>query len=259
MSAKRKLPSSLLKHVDGYRWRRIEIGESGADVYRLTAKGRPPLFLKHVADNTVLGLREEAERLHWLADHASAPHVVGTAYNGGQEWLLMTALAGVNAEAAHTSPAAKVKIIGEALRALHAIDANDCPFDESLDIKISRAADNVRHGRVEESHFDARNIGRKATDLFSEMLSKRPAREDLVVTHGDACFANFMIDADTFSGFVDCARVGRADRYQDLALACRSIEGDLGVQWIAPFLCHYGLDRADPDRLAFYRLLDEFS
>lgn len=259
MSGKRDLPQALHEFVDGYRWRRITIGESGADAYRLTAKGRPALFLKHIRDNADLSLQDEAARLRWLAGRVRVPTVLAMAAEGKQEWLLMTALGGANAEASSTPAATKVRLIAGALRALHDVDAGTCPFDETLDIKIARAADNVRHGRVEEAHFDEDNLGRHAADLLAEMLSKRPTFEDLVVTHGDACLPNFMLDADEFAGFVDCARIGRADRYQDVALACRSIEGDLGARWVEPFLHHYGLDTVDRDRLAFYRLLDEFS
>ena len=259
MNTKRRLPHSLLRLVDGYRWRRIEIGESGAEVYRLTARGRPALILKHSRDNPDLSLRDEAARLRWLADRVRVPRVLTEIADGVQEWLLMTALAGANAETAGVPAAVKVRIIAEALRELHDIDVSDCPFDERLDTKIARAAENVRQGRVEEAHFDEKNLGRSAADLFSEMLSKRPTDEDLVVTHGDACFPNFMLEGGDFTGFVDCARAGVADRYQDLALACRSIEDDLGPRWVAPFLKHYGLGSADKGRLEFYRLLDEFS
>ena len=67
-----------------------------------------------------------------------------------------------------------------------------------------------------------------------------------------------MFDGTAFTGFVDCARVGCADRYQDIALVCRSIEYDLGQEWVAPFLRTYGLPHVDDERLKFYRLLDEF-
>lgn len=259
MSARRKLPHTLLRLVDGYRWRRIEIGESGADVYRLTAKQRPPLVLKHVHGNAAFSLRDEAARLRWLADRVLVPTVLAETAEGDQEWLLMTALAGTNAAAARAPASVKVQTIAGALRSLHALDASACPFNETLDTKIARAADNIRLGLVEEAHFDEMNLGRSAVDLLSEMLSRRPLFEDLVVTHGDACLPNFMLNGKHFSGFVDCIRAGRADRYQDLALACRSVEDDLGAQWVAPFLQHYGLHPVDSERLAFYRLLDEFS
>ena len=88
------------------------------------------------------------------------------------------------------------------------------------------------------------------------MLATRPGVEDAVVTHGDACLPNLMLHGDAFAGFVDCGRLGVADRHQDLALACRSIRHNLGEPCVEPFFAAYGL-APDPARLAFYDLLDE--
>lgn len=252
------LPRTLRPFVEGYRWRRLELGESGADLYRLTARDRPPLFLKYASGRSGLDLSDEAARLRWLQGRTKVPAVIAIATKAGQQWLLMTALPGCNAEQASMPASAKVRAIAEALKELHALDPADCPFREGLDEKIARAGQNVRRKLVAEEHFDPGNAGRSAEDLYTELLATRPQIEDVVVTHGDATFANFMLDGRDFSGFVDCARTGLADRYQDLALASRSIEYDLGRRWIAPFLAHYGLAEIDPDRLAFYRLLDEF-
>jgi aminoglycoside 3'-phosphotransferase-2 len=180
------------------------------------------------------------------------------AAEGGAQWLVMTALPGVNALQSTLAPRAKVGLVAQALSALHARRVKTCPFDESLDHKIARARENVAAGLVNESAFDDANIGRSAASLLRTLLRTRPSTEDRVVTHGDACLPNFMIDDGAFAGFVDCARVGMADRYQDLALACRSIEYNLGEEWIGPFLHAYGLQQVDRRRLAFYRLLDEF-
>lgn len=255
---KRKVPSALRPLVEGYRWQRITIGESGADAYRLVRKGHPSLFLKRSRANAHVSLRDEAVRLRWLNGKFLVPIVLDMVAADEDEWLLMTALTGTNAAETSAPPHVVVRVLANALRELHVIAVETCPFDENLERKIERAAENVAAGLVEESHFDEHNLGRSAENLFAEMLSKRPNFEELVVTHGDACFPNFMLDGDRFSGFVDCARVGRADRYQDLALACRSIEYDLGEEWIEPFLMRYGVSHIDADRLAFYRLLDEF-
>ena len=254
-----EVPQALHETVRGYRWRKITIGESGADTYRLTAPRRPSLILKYASGCPHNNLQDEASRMAWLAQRAPAPTVLAVAADGDKEWLLMTALPGVDALRCSLPPQAKIRLVADALSALHAIRADECPFDESLDRKIARAQDAVAKGLVDESQFDERNAGRSAASLFEDLLQSRPSDADRVVTHGDACFPNFMLDGRSFAGFVDCARVGRADRFQDLALACRSIEYDLGEEWVASFLRAYGLPQADHERLAFYRLLDEFS
>lgn len=49
-----------------------------------------------------------------------------------------------------------------------------------------------------------------------------------------------------------------ADRYRDPAQASRDIEADPASEWAAPFFMRYGIDHPDPERIAFYRLLDEY-
>ena len=252
------VPRALREAVQGYRWRKITIGESGAETYKLTAPQLPPLILKCATGGQGIDLQDEARRVAWFGRWAPAPQVQAVGAEGGAQWLVMTALPGVNALQSTLAPRGKVGLVAEALAALHARRVKACPFGESLDHKIARARENVAAGLVDESAFDDANTGRSAASLLRTLLRARPSTEDRVVTHGDACLPNFMIDGGAFAGFVDCARAGVADRYQDLALACRSIEYNLGEEWIGEFLRAYGLQRVDRKRLAFYRLLDEF-
>lgn len=253
------VPRALRATLRGYRWRKITIGESGADTYRLTAPRCRPLILKYVRSCPFVDLQDEARRLTWFGRWAPAPAVLAVAVEGDRQWLVMRAVPGVDASQCTLPSRTKVELIAKALATLHAKRVKICPFDESLDRKIAQARENVAKGLVDEAQFDERNAGRSAASLFRKMLRARPTDAEVrVVTHGDACLPNVMLDRGGFAGFVDCARAGLADRYQDLALACRSIEYDLGEEWVAPFLCAYGLRNVDHRRLAFYRLLDEF-
>jgi aminoglycoside 3'-phosphotransferase-2 len=95
-------------------------------------------------------------------------------------------------------------------------------------------------------------------ELLDSLYREHPGSEDIVVTHGDPCLPNVIFDNGSFSGFVDCGRCGRADRYQDLALAHRSIESNFGIRLAESFLRAYGLEPVDTMKLSYYRLLDEF-
>ncbi|MDJ1158569.1 aminoglycoside 3'-phosphotransferase [Chelatococcus sp. SYSU_G07232] len=145
-----------------------------------------------------------------------------------------------------------------ASRSLHGLDPQGCPFDHRLDRRITLAGARLEAGVVDEDDLDDGRKGRTAAELYGELLAKRPLVETLVVMHGDAYLDNILAEGGRFSGFVDCARLGLADSCQDLALVRRSIGGELGEEWINPFLRRYGSTAADEERLSYDCLLDEF-
>lgn len=254
------LPAVIRAMVDGYAWDRDTLGHSDAGVFRLEAADKPRLFLKVDEADGFGELPAEVERLRWLGQQSiSCPEVLAFEVHSGRNWLLMSAMSGKDLVSADPLPAEKtITIMAEALRTLHALEIGSCPFDHRLDRRIANARARMEAGLVDEEDFDDERSGRSARDVFADLIALRPASEDLVVAHGDACLPNFMVDGDRFSGFIDCGRLGIADRCQDLALSCWSIRHNLGEEWIAPFLALYGGPDADPARLAYYRLLDEF-
>ncbi len=145
-----------------------------------------------------------------------------------------------------------------------------CPFDRGLAVTFAEARGAVAGGHVDAEDFDAERAGRSAESLLAELEAAAPRAlaaeaDDLVVCHGDPCLPNMLVDPDTLrpTGFVDLGRLGVADRHLDLALVTRSVRhpdlnqqfgvADLRALWSA-----YGRSADDEERLAFYRLLDEF-
>ncbi len=84
-----------------------------------------------------------------------------------------------------------------------------------------------------------------------------PTQEDLVVTHGDACLPNFIMNGEWLEGIIDVGRAGIADRHADLALAWRSLKSNLNETYAEQFLELYGLGQIDRTKLEYYCMLDE--
>nr|WP_315846214.1 APH(3') family aminoglycoside O-phosphotransferase [uncultured Achromobacter sp.] len=233
------------------------IGESRADVFRVRRRGQPDLFLKSELAGAVDELPDEIARLRWLRQVGQpAPTVLDTADDGGRHWLLMTALDGCDLASAALPPGQVISLLATALRHLHRIPTVSCPFDHRLEPRIADAKRRVDAGLVDEADFDDERLGQSAGQVLAELLSTCPTVHDLVVTHGDACLPNFMVDGNRFTGFIDCGRLGVADRFQDLALTARSITRNVGEAWVAPFFREYGV-APDAQRIKFYCLLDE--
>jgi aminoglycoside 3'-phosphotransferase II len=243
------LPEALRDHVAGYELERTALGEA-AETYRLTARSRPTRYLKIAGD-----LEREHARLLWAAPRLPVPRVLGFAAEAGREYLLLDELPGTPIElATEASVAERVAHLARTMRSLHRTPIAGCPFDARVRERLVDAEANVRAGKVDESDFDPERLGRSATSILAELRAWPAFPEDLVVAHGDFTLANIFVDP---TGMLDLGRLGVADRYQDISLVLRDIEGDYGPEWREPFALAYGLEAIDASKLAFFRLLDE--
>lgn len=250
-----ELPDALRRVLPAARWEAVTDGASGARVWR-SARFVLKVQARQTAERP---LHAELMRLRWLAGRVPAPAVVGYEATPEREYLATTRLPGVplHHPDALVHPRRVTELLARALRELHALPARDCPFDASLAVTLRRARERVEAGQVDETDFDEERQGWTATQVMNELIRRRPAREDLVVTHGDACLPNLLLDGEYLSGFVDVGRLGLADRHADVALAWRSLTRNLGPEMAGHFLDIYGRALVDAGRLKYYALLDE--
>jgi aminoglycoside phosphotransferase len=259
-------PEVVARLLPRHACERVTTGESGAEVWRCAIEGSPPVYLKAAPISAGLELDQEASRLRWMKERdLPAPVVRDCGRIDSMEFLLLEEVPGLAASEPHWAsrlPDA-IAAIGVGLARVHRASIADCPFDQRIASQIDAARQRVAAGLVREDDFDEVRAGRTAVDLFEELLATAPADEDLVFTHGDFCLPNIILDRGAndevrIAGLVDCGRAGIADRYQDIALAVRSITYNFGDIWVAPFFESYGLPQPHEDKLRFYRLLDEF-
>ncbi len=253
------LPSSVAHKTIGYSWEKITIGESEASTFFLRGN-KNNLYLKVQPNNAVENLHHEKERLEWLQGKLPVPEVVLYDKDETNEYLLITAVTGVNAsdKSNGSNVSLMIKELSLGLRVIHAVNIDDCPFNHKLDMKIEQARERVRKQLVDEEDFDDLRRGQKAVNLFEKLISQMPSSEDLVFTHGDYCLPNIIIHEGKVNGFIDWGRAGIADRYQDIALAVRSITRNFGKEYTEVFLEEYGLAQIDRTKIEYYQLLDEF-
>ncbi|WP_394842917.1 aminoglycoside 3'-phosphotransferase [Pendulispora brunnea] len=260
-----------LPQYSRYTWIPVTIGKSGAQVYRLDDDTRRPrLYAKSASRSTqpdvAEGLTQEAARLTWLADQGiPAAEVVELRSDGDGTWLITRALPGRSA--AEIWPSAQPGAIAEAMadiaRRLHALPTAGCPFDQRLSRIILEAEQRAAAGLVDLEDLDDVRAGWTVEQLLRELHAARPQYEDVVVCHGDFCLPNVLVadDGATVTGLLDVGRLGLADRYADLALMSRSLASPMNEQYgdddVRRFFARYGADATD-ERIAFYRLLDEF-
>lgn len=254
------LPGDLLERLGPAAWHPIEIGQSGARTYRLEAEDGTSTYLKIRDAEGPETLREEAYRLAWLKDKLLVPELLDYRQLSDRDILWMSAMPGMHAAADCWKDRLPemVRALALGLRRIHALNIEDCPFDRRVAACVREAGRRLSEGQVDQDDFDDDREGCSAEELYAQLLATVPPDEDLVFTHGDYCLPNIVLDEDLNAGFIDWGRAGVADRYQDIALATRSLSSNFGPEWTDVFLAAYGLEKPDRAKLEFYRLLDEF-
>lgn len=256
------LPQEIARSLHGATLTQVTIGCSGSPVYRTHMAGRPPSYLKIASYPYFDEIADELHRLDWLRGRLRVPEVLAFAQDDDHSYLLLSEVPGTmacDASFAMVIPEL-VHLLASGLRQIHQLDIASCPFNMQLAQRIAQAGHRLRSGAVDVEDFDTSRRGIPVETLYEQLLRDRPAEEDLVFTHGDFCLPNVLIDRsrNRVSGFVDWSRAGVADRYQDLALAARSLAHNFGPGYEPLLWEAYGLERPDVAKVGYYQLLDEF-
>lgn len=248
------LPQAIKTIVDRATVIPISIGHSQDTVYRLEAEAT--YYLKIGAS-----LTDEAERLEWLEHRLPTPKLLHFEVANGQHYMLTSAVKGQMLMQVDLPIARCLELLAEGARMWHNLATHSCPFQWQIAQQIDSARAQLAHQRIDATEFDSQYYGKTVPELFTDLLNAIPdGAEDLVVTHGDFCLPNILVDraSEQITGFVDLGHVNVSDRHLDLVLASRSIAYNFGSKYIPYFYEHYGAE-IDPAKRHFYSILNEFA
>jgi aminoglycoside phosphotransferase len=249
-------PAAVLAVAAGRPVRLVWRNQLGGLTYDM-GTGDSRVFVKWAPAGSGLPLPREAERLTWARRFTLVPLVVGSGADDDGCWLVTAALAGGNAVETRwrADPQRAVVAIGHGLRRLHdALPVEDCPFEWSAAGRGAVSRRLAADGRHDPASWHSDHAGLTVPAALARVATPPPP-DRLVVCHGDACAPNTLLDdAGAWTGHVDLATLGVADRWADLAVATWSLGWNYGPGWDATLLDAYGI-APDPVRTAYYRLL----
>ncbi|HWJ63560.1 MAG TPA: phosphotransferase [Acidimicrobiales bacterium] len=261
------IPSGLVEVLGGAAATQVWVKRE-SEVWRVELPDGPA-FLKIV--DGLDPFADEVARLRWCTEHSPVvtPLLLADAMDSwGRGWFLTGEVAGTPAhdvDLAARDPDAVALAIAAGLRRFHdQADPASCPFAMGVDDLIASAEVRVGAGGVDPTTMrDEAYRHQTGGQLLDHLIATRPPEPaaDQVVTHGDPCQPNLLL-APTSGGFVlvglvDLGRLAVTDRFRDLAIAARSLDQNLGPDAAAAFLAAYGPEADDPDRLAWWTLVDD--
>lgn len=234
------------------------LGMGGALVFRLLDSAGGCRYLKLASGRGAQLLMQEMARTEWLSSHhMSVPRFLLKTCTQRVSAVLMTAVPGRHLTLDTDDLLGGVHTIGRGLARLHALPSANCPFDETPQTRLERAREAIEQNLLDASQFDDRNSGVTPSTLYRRLGGAIPARDDIVVVHGDATLSNMLIGLDGELGFIDCGHSGRSDRYVDLAVIEAELLAEFGRDAAECFNDAYGIRQWDDQKAAFFRDLYE--
>ena len=215
---------------------------------------------------------QEHTMMKWLQGKVPVPKVLCSTCENGINYLLMSKADGLMScsEKYMLQPDVLTSALAESLKVLWSTDISDCPCLSTIDPKLELAEARVKNGLVDPAKCDPRTFSeegegfRDPQDLLDWLKANKPD-EELVLSHGDFCLPNVFLKDGHLNCFIDLGRCGIGDKWNDIAILCRSLNsnfrGEYGGRVYDGYrdellFNHLGIT-PDDAKMRYYRLLDE--
>lgn len=249
------LTSKVTKFLENSKLEEIKIGCSNSQVIKVK-KDKAAYFLKIATKGM---LTSEYEKLKWLYGKLKVPKVVLYDISDDTEFLITEAIEGemLCSDEYEKNKDKSLKIIADAFNSIYSVNIDNCPFDVSIDYKLSLVEYNVRNNLIKIENIKKATL-EKYGDLENVLkyLKENKFESELCFSHGDTSLPNIFALNSSFSGFIDVGECGIADKWFDLAICEKSIKRNYGEEYIPKFYKELNIVR-DQEKIDYYLLMME--
>lgn len=261
----RYIPDKINEITGNQTYEKNNVGMSSSEVLIY------PKYVLKIQKQT-LETENESEMVTWLKNRIPVPEILLYYVENGTAYTLMTKIIGkmLCDEEYLNQPEKLIHLVADGLKMLWNVKIDDCPCNVSrLTERLKSARWNVENKMVDMDNTEPETFGENGFSDAMELLiwlEHNQPEEDLVLTHGDLCLPNLFVNQNRISGFIDLGKMGPADRWQDIAIALRSLEHNFAGNYnggkryfkFEPQMLLNELDmKINETKKRYYLLLDE--
>ena len=145
-----------------------------------------------------------------------------------------------------------LEILIELFNQIYSIDYKDCMIDETIDTKIKRIEEDIKNIEL-SSELKQKFITKE--NLIKYLKGNKP-KQIIGFTIGNIDFKNIIYENNDFKGIIDVSESGLSDIYYDLVYCEKSIEENLGKEYVQLFYDNIGIEK-DDIKSEYYKIIIE--
>ncbi len=217
------VPESIRKHISGKRYTVDGFGKSGSSIFIFDT-----MVLK-IMDSHKYDEESSVRIMRWLKGKVPAPRVIVFEKDEDHQYLLMSRVQGKMTcdEYFMEHPDELYKLLADALKMLWSVDITDCPKTRDIDDQLKEGRYRVEHDMVDVDDAEPTTFcedGFKDPEELLKWLEDNKPEYEPVLSHGDFCLPNILVEDGKISGFIDMGGTAVGDKWQDVALCYRSLK-----------------------------------
>ena len=185
-------------------------------------------------------LSRESIKQDYLKDKISIPEKVFYEKYQGKSYILTKEIRGNTLDYLED----KNKIINvliDVINHIYNIDYKDCIIDETVDTKIRRIEENIKNIELNKN-LKERFVTKE--NIIKYIKGNKP-KQIIGFTIGNLELNNIICENDEFKGIINTSESGLSDIYYDLVYCEKTIEEQLGKDYIQLFYDNIGIEKDD--------------